>query len=481
MKALRGAALIAAPTFFLLLFVVVAALRMPYPYELEWMEGGALGHVGRVLAGSPLYVSPSLDFVPFIYTPLYFWVAAGASALLGEGFFPLRLVSVLSTLGCCALLFLLARREAASWRAGLLAAGLYAATFEASGVWMDLARVDALFMLCLLGGIYVARWSRGVVGLATAGGLLGLAFLTKQPGLIVALPVVAWTVFAQRGAARLAAPLAFALVAGGGALALHVVSGGWFTYYVFTLPGHHALIPSAVLSFWSSGLLRPLGWAVLATGVFLVGARREQALFYALVLVGLIGASFVSRIHTGSYLNALMPAYAGLALGFALGVDAMQRWAEQQGHRATAVLMVAVLVQFGALLYNPMRLVPTAEDRAAGDRLVEILRDVPGEVLVLSHPYLAERVGKPPHAQEMALFDVWRGAPGDRDRIEALIQRAIRDRRYGAIVLDEPWWGTPDDFDAHYRLAGPVFDRPRVFLPTTGYPSRPEYLYLRRD
>jgi hypothetical protein len=363
----------------------------------------------------------------------------------------------------------------------LVAAGLYAATFEASGAWMDLARVDALFMLFLLGGLYAARWRRSVGGLAAAGGLFGLAFLTKQPGLIAAAPVLVWTALAHRGAARLAAPLAFVMLAGGGALALEVLSGGWFSYYVFTLPGQHALIPSAVLSFWSSGLLRPLGWAVLASGLFLIGASREQRLYYGFVLVGLLGASFVSRIHVGSYLNALMPAYAGLALGFALGVDAMQRWAEGQGHRATAVLMVAVLVQFAALLYNPTRLLPTAADGAAGDRLVETLRAVPGDVLVLSHPYLAERAGKPPHAQEMALFDVWRGAPDDRNRIEALIQRAIRDRRYGAIVLDEPWWGTPTDFDAHYRLAGPVFDRPNVFVPTTGYPSRPEYLYLRRD
>ena len=347
---------------------------------------------------------------------------------------------------------------------------------------MDLARVDALFMLLLLGGVAAARWSRGAVGLAAAGGLLGLAFLTKQPGLIAALPVLVWTAYANEGLVkRLAAPLAFALVAGGGVLALHVGSGGWFTYYTFTLPGHHALIPSAILSFWSSGLLRPLGWAVLATGVFLVGARRDQRVFFGLVLVGLIGASFVSRIHVGSYLNALLPAYAGLAIGFALGVETLWGWAEQQGGRATAVLLVAVLVQFAALLYNPFRYLPTAEDRAAGDRLVETLRDVPGDVLVLSHPYLAERAGKASHAQEMALFDVWRGAPDDRARIEAEIEEAIRSRRYGAILLDEPWWGTPDDFEAHYRLAGPVFDRPHVFVPTTGLPTRPEYLYLRRD
>ena len=33
-------------------------------------------HVERVLHGQRLYVPPTIEFVPFIYGPIYFWVAA---------------------------------------------------------------------------------------------------------------------------------------------------------------------------------------------------------------------------------------------------------------------------------------------------------------------------------------------------------------------------------------------------------------------
>jgi hypothetical protein len=53
----------------LVTFTSVALRRLPYPYELEWMEGGIVTHVRVVLAGEPLYSAPSLDFTPFIYAP----------------------------------------------------------------------------------------------------------------------------------------------------------------------------------------------------------------------------------------------------------------------------------------------------------------------------------------------------------------------------------------------------------------------------
>ena len=437
MRALRFTAFVAAPTFFLALFVTIAALRMGYPYELEWMEGGMLTHVDRVLAGEPLYVAPSLDFVPFIYTPLYFWVAAGAAALLGDGFFPLRLVSFLSTLGCFGLLFRFAWRETDSREAGLLAAGLFAATFQVSGLWLDLARVDSLFLFLLLGGAYAARYARGAAGLVIGGSVLGLAFLTKQSTLLAALPVLIWTVWMHRGLARGAGLAAFAVVAGGGTLWLETLSGGWFTYYVFTLPGHHALLPSVLVSFWSEDLLRPMGWAAFASVVFLASAPRDQRLFYLCLWAGLIGASYVSRLHSGGYVNVLIPAYAALALGFALSVGGMERWALAQGAHVAALLWLGVGLQFAALLYNPNVPLPRPGDWEAGDRALATIAGVSGTVWLPSQGYLAERAGKRPLAHAMGLVDVHRGDPhGEGARLLREVEEAIQAQRFEAVVVD---------------------------------------------
>ena len=120
----RGLALLAAFGF-VGAYVWLALQRMDDPFEPEWMEGGSQGHVARILSGEPLYGPPTLEFTPFIYTPLYYQVGAWLAPFLGEGFFPLRLVSWLASLGCFALLAAFVLRETHDRVAALLAAGAF--------------------------------------------------------------------------------------------------------------------------------------------------------------------------------------------------------------------------------------------------------------------------------------------------------------------------------------------------------------------
>ena len=53
------------------LLVYAIAGRVSYPYDLEWMEGGMLHHALRIQEGHSLYAPPSIDFIPYLYTPLY--------------------------------------------------------------------------------------------------------------------------------------------------------------------------------------------------------------------------------------------------------------------------------------------------------------------------------------------------------------------------------------------------------------------------
>ena len=90
-----------------------------------------------------------------MYPPLYYYVSAVVALASGIGFFPLRLVSFAASLGAFAIIFSLVRRETGSRAAGILAMGLFAATFREGGSWFDTARVHSLFLLLLLGGVYL--------------------------------------------------------------------------------------------------------------------------------------------------------------------------------------------------------------------------------------------------------------------------------------------------------------------------------------
>src|ERR1041384_2907106 len=84
-RAFAGAAAVAALLAIGVVLVLVA-LRIGYPFELEWMEGAMVDHAASVRAGLPIYCPPSPEHVSFLYTPLLFQLGALVSFVTGMGF-----------------------------------------------------------------------------------------------------------------------------------------------------------------------------------------------------------------------------------------------------------------------------------------------------------------------------------------------------------------------------------------------------------
>ena len=135
-------------------YVVVAVLRVGYPYELTYFEGSTVEVMARVVAGEPLYAAPTDEWAPWPYPPLYFWLSAGLAHLTGVSLLPMRLVSLVASLVAFALVASIVRRYSGNAVAGLVAAGLFAATYWVSGAWFDTARVDSLLVALLLAAVY---------------------------------------------------------------------------------------------------------------------------------------------------------------------------------------------------------------------------------------------------------------------------------------------------------------------------------------
>ncbi len=164
-------------------YLFIAVSRLTYPFTVEWLESNSLVEVHRILAGQPLYQAPTAGYVPDGYPPLYFAVSAAAASVLGVSYLPLRLVSLVSSLACFAVLGRLVQRETGSAAAGTAAAGVFAAAYFATHTWFDVGRVDSLFLALSIGGLYAARWMRRTRGAIACGALLAAAALTKQTGI----------------------------------------------------------------------------------------------------------------------------------------------------------------------------------------------------------------------------------------------------------------------------------------------------------
>jgi hypothetical protein len=427
-------------------YLAVVRARLLYPYALEWMEGGVLEHVARVLEGKPLYVEPSLEFTPFIYTPLYYWVCAPFARLFGLGLPALRMVSFGASLGIFGLLFAIVWKRTRNPVASLVAAGTFAAGFEVCGGYYDLARVDSLALFLLLLGIFLLRRHDSYAALCFAA-----AFFTKQSTAMVALPLLATQCITQSGARRFRAAAVFGTVTLGLGLLADRVSGGAYRYYVLDLPAQHPWYPQMRRDFWRLDVFENLPFAAIAA-LYLLTERvtlRAQLGRWAAAL-GFVASAWLSRLHAGGWINVLMPfvAFSALSLGEAvhrLGRESRSTPSPVGWHRAlnaTSSLfgLALCIAQLSWLLYAPASHIPSAEDRTASDTLVAFLKTLKGPVLVPTDPSIARLAGKSGSAHQQAITDVGLGRDKHRDSaLEATVVHPLMQQHYVAVVTGGDW------------------------------------------
>ncbi len=479
--------------YYICCYLLIAGSRLFYPFELEWMEGGAADHVDRVLAGLPLYVEPSIDFIPYIYTPFFFYLSAGIAKLTGMGFVPLRLVSILASIGILLLLFQFGKRESKSNWLGWLCAGLFAATFREGGAWLDIGRVDSLFLFLILAATFLIRFKPTIRSHIAAGILMTLAFLTKQSALpggillglycLIFLPKKLKTPFLSSFAVLTLTSIWF----------FNKQTNGWFHYYIFEIPGQHALDWNWLIDYWTKDL-GVFSFGILF-GIFyliqLFRKKRWTSFGYYFVLGGmLIGLSWLSRMHTGSYDNVLIPAFAAVSLLAGLGFHILtqhhtffKKITTVNSKKLIPVVAMLALVQFALLWYHPIEQIPTKADRQAGNQFIEKLNAIKGAVFVPDMGYLPKLAGKQTFAHRMAIADVLRAEDSDiKDRFSQHLKSELLSNRFEAYFLHfQNVWNMEHNPAFKYIQTDFAFDEPDVFKPVTGLAVRPEFVLERQQ
>jgi hypothetical protein len=421
------------------LFAYAATVRLAFPYELEWMCGSVLDHVDRVHAGLPVYTAPTTSWIPFLYPPLFYWIAAP----LGGSFLACRAVSLVATVAQAICVWHLARRGGASrWWGAVGVLAFFGAYFYV-GSWYDVERSDTLCVALVLVAATILVERTSVLAAAIAGAIFGLAFFAKQQALpFVVASVVALAIDrAWRRAGALAA--ASATVVAAIIWRQDAATQGWFSYYVLRMPAAHGLDGRLWRDVFDYDVPRGLGLvaATVALCAWLVAdARRgdRRHLLFALLLGtgGVVALS--SRLHVGGWINVLQPwtsfaCPAVAILGFRIEASLADRPSRA---RALAALYAAVLAQLALWAPSIGKGLPDRTLRADTESFLSdvhrLERD--GEVLVVGRGH----VTKATHFQMSALADVARvdGAPPD-------LLAALRARRLAAIVDDARVQGGP--------------------------------------
>jgi hypothetical protein len=488
------------------LLIQAIAGRIAYPYDLEWMEGGLLHHALRIRTGQGIYVPPSIDFIPYLYTPLYPTLLALFGGPFGVSYLLGRVISILGLVGIAGITlasFSRARqgRLGATWAGAVLTLGLFAAFYPYVEGWYDLVRADTFFLFMITAGIAgLPLWAAsdgGIVGhgkVAAGAALMTLAFFCKQTGIFyvgfggLLVITVNW-----RRAPTYAAMAG--LIGLGGTWLLDRSTNGWFWTYISEIHRAHDFNMDRFYASFGNILWHfPALTLVVATTLLLAGVTLRKtgslpppartfvlwSLAFALsTLVGAVGWG-TEFAHFNAYMPALLHGSlaAGAAIPAVIGcVRALGR-GRRHSESVAAVCALAVAVPLALTCvharWRPHRFIPTAADVAAGDRLIARLRSIEGDVWMPSHPWYLAMAGKTPHVHRMGIKDV---TTRQTRTIDGLDDR-LRNHAFAAIVLDNRDLHLElPQIQKFYRPARslPNDEQPRVY---TGADVRPTSIWL---
>ena len=481
--------LLAAPGVYQIALLVIAlAGRLLYPYDLEWMEGGMLHHALRIQTGHGIYTAPSIEFIPYLYTPLYPALLAVLGEIVGLSYALGRAVSVVSLAGIAAVAVVsIAGRRFEHGSRGIafvgaaLALGLFAAVYPFVEGWYDLVRADTLFLFMVTAALAaLPRWAtydeglRGHARIAAGAAILGLSFFCKQTGIFyVGLGGAIVAILSWRRA------FTYVAVAGvlglGGTAAANAATHGWFWIYVSKIHRAHDFNMDR---FWKSygnilwhfrALTVVVVVALIATAVVYVRTRKLPKQCQPLLLWSSAFAvsTVVGAVGWGTefaHFNAYMPAFLHGALAAGAALPALAACArilrpdlELAGHAAATVAGLALALTLIHARWQPRRFMPTTADVAAGDKLIARIRALDGEVWMPSHPWYLVLAGKQPHVHRMGVKDVTTRQSRAPGQIVAGLDEALKSHRFSALVLD--------DRDLFLELPLAQYYRPALKIP----------------
>jgi hypothetical protein len=481
-------------------FLMLAAIRLFYPLELDYIEGVMMDHVVRLAQGRPIYVEPTLEFITLAYMPGYATVSSLLARVFGPALWEPRLVSLLAMCVNASLVARILWLETHERTLAVAGAGILIAAFGVTGAHYDVGRPDSLMLCLALSGLTVLRYTRRLRGAMLAALLLTCAFFTKQHAVWFVIAALFHLALSDR--MRFWVFLAVALVGCvGGYFLLRAWLGPWFSFFTWEVPTHWSSLDKVrILNYVGRGLFGTLGILTMAGLLSLALPDRPwegpRGVWWWAAL-GAVCTGFMATLDPDAFRHVINPTVlmfsvlGPLALWMVVGhVSAWPDGSEVSRPVRSSVLYVLLIAQFLPMAYSLHDQRPHPRAAEAHAVLMERIRSWPGPVLMLYHGFYTWQAGKGTSLHQITLDDVVRARgnwllekdPGFMDRLFA----PLRDGSYRPMIITDialersgsesnPWWR---QVAAGYQVADTLGWESAALNPVDGNHWTPRYVYV---
>lgn len=457
------------------LYLYAVAQMLPYPYPLEVYETSNLAQSIVFLKTGQIYAEPTFHHQAMMYMPLYFYATAAAMTLFGKTLLAGRVVSLLATLAIVGIIYRWLRREQFPSAFAAAAAATFLGLFYMLGKWYHTVHVDMLMVALLWAGLLLLHFSKNTRHAIVAGAVLALAFYTKQQTALVVAPLLLIMALYDFRRAFVAG---FAM--GAAALALVALeawrSDGWFLYYAFEMPGSMPKRWFLWPWFFLQDLLLAQPVLVGLSGYFLVDCLRgnsdKRRYDYIGLTIGCLLSACLSRLHTGGWVNVLIPMWVGIIVMAFLGL----RLLLERRPKDRLLAWALVVFQAGMLVYDPSEVrVPEAYTQAYR-KLERQMAESKGQVFA-EYPFYADgQLRDDVLYLRMFGFDMLQAKSRLKPSVQHDLQQALdalfSQHKLDAALLEKP---ASASVERYYR-------QERILYEETSYPiglnGLPRFVYV---
>lgn len=456
----------------------VAFSRMFYPFDLEWIEGLTVELVKRLTEGKPIYCSPTVEYIPMVYTPLYHYLGAFVSKIFGVGFAPLRAVSFVSFLLTLFVIYKIVFDITKDRFWSLIGIGLYSFSFACCGFWFDLARIDTFANFMLVVSFYFLLQEKNFATFLSA--LFAFfAFYSKQGNLIVTIFLL-FPLFVEnkkRGLIFLTYYLSFVIAS---TLVENYFTDGWYMFWNFFAPMSHRWEWSRLVTFWTTDMVQSYPIFFVLFGFWLAGSRNiknlPKAKYFLFFFAGTILNSYFFRLHQGGFLNVLIPLATSISVLLPIFLNQFgQSFNISNGYKnATYVL---ALVQFIVLVYNPLLQIPNEIDETIGWGFINKIKNLEGEVFIPGHSFISRYAGKKSFTHYVRISEFLESKSKESKNFYKEFLQELREQKFSAIILDSDI--SLPEIDKYYFKAGQIIEEYGFY--TVIGKSRPQELWFPKQ